>query len=555
MLILFKTIFNANSLNFPYAIHSFDICYNYPEIWFYSKFIYKFLFLFICIYLFYHISLRIFKIKPKTHESVNIEKSSLHLLVGNFTDNKSKIFIPEKGLFQNILVTGTIGSGKTSSVLYPFVNQLVSYNSCSYGNLGMLILDVKGNFCKYVKSTASKFNRTEDLIVIEIGNNLTYNPLDKPNLTPIVLANRLKTILTLFSSNNSDSYWLDKAEQVLTECIKLCRLYNDGYVTFLEIHKLINYSDYYKEKISKLRSVFLSGKLAQSDIYNLKTSLEFFENEFNSLDSRVLSILKSEITRITGLFISDYNVQKTFCPSKGNITFSGFDEVISDGKIVVLNMNIAEYKNLSKVIAAYLKLDFQTEVLAQLSKTKSIKPCVFICDEFHEYVTSTDADFFAQSRESKCINIVATQSYTSLLNTLKENSTLKVIIQNLVNKIWLRTDDLFTIEDIQKQIGKKEKIKISHNISENAKETRYSYITNSFISRDSNISESLNKYTSLDYIYDTNFFSQRLQTFHCLAFLSDGNRIFSTCELELYPYFKSNTHNKVLKRKSQTSII
>lgn len=75
-----------------------------------------------------------------------------------------------------------------------------------------------------------------------------------------MLANRLKTILTLFSKNNSESYWLDKAEQVLTECIKFCRLYNDGYVTFQEIHKLITIPDYYSSKISFMRSNFLARK-------------------------------------------------------------------------------------------------------------------------------------------------------------------------------------------------------------------------------------------------------------------------------------------------------
>ena len=46
--------------------------------------------------------------------------------------------------------------------------------------------------------------------------------------------------------------WLDKAEQVISEAIKLCRLYNNGYVTFLELHKLITIPNYYKEKINQL---------------------------------------------------------------------------------------------------------------------------------------------------------------------------------------------------------------------------------------------------------------------------------------------------------------
>ena len=94
-------------------------------------------------------------------------------------------------------------------------------------------------------------------MLISLGGKYKYNPLHKPNLKPTVLANRLKTILLLFSPNNSESYWLDKVEQILAECIKLCRLYNDGYVTFEEIHKLVSIENYYAEKIEYLRKKFL----------------------------------------------------------------------------------------------------------------------------------------------------------------------------------------------------------------------------------------------------------------------------------------------------------
>lgn len=207
-------------------------------------------------------------------------------------------------------------------------------------------------------------------------------------------------------------------------------------------------------------------------------------------------------------------------------------------------MNIAEYKNLSKIIAAYLKLDFQTEVMAQLSDSSNIRKSAFISDEFHEYVTTTDADFFAQSREAKCINIVATQSYSSIKNAIKDESATKVILQNLINKLWFRTDDIFTIEEAQKQIGKEEKEKISTTISENAKETKLNLITNNLVSRDSNISESFNKYTQNDYIYDTNYFSQNLETFSCLAFISDGLRILKPTKLQMIPYYKNEIYGK-----------
>ena len=267
------------------------------------------------------------------------------------------------------------------------------------------------------------------------------------------------------------------------------------------------------------------------------------------MDDRTSSILKSEITRITNVFISDYNISKTFCPKKNEITFDGFDEIIDTGKIVVLNMNIAEYKNLSKIIAAYLKLDFQATVLSRLNNNKEIRKTAFICDEYHEYVTDTDADFFAQSREAKCINIIATQSYSSIKNTIKDEATTKVIIQNLINKIWFRTDDIFTIEEAQKQIGKEDKEKVSTTISENAKETNYSFITNRLISRDTNISESINKSLQNDFTYDTKFFSQELKTFTALCFLSDGFNILKPQKINMLPYFKKINIKKQNKLK------
>ncbi len=547
--VLFKPIYEATSIIIPYSLHPYDIYNTKPDVW------HRFKLYFIVFYIFsaviysnFFYSLLFNRLHFKRNfihkDDLSLVKHSTNttdlLLMLGKNENNNLIFLPEKSLYQNILVTGTIGSGKTSCCMYPFTRQLMGYHqNDSRSKIGMLILDVKGNYYREVVNFAKAYNRLSDLYVIELGKEVKYNPLDKPNLKPSVLANRLKTILMLFSPNNSESYWLDKVEQVLTESIKLCRLYNNGYVDFLELHRLITLPNYFIDKIDVIKELFHLGKLSKKDCFDALSSIEFFEKEFNSLDSRTSSIIKSEITRITNCFVSDYDVMHTFCPKKEEINFHGFRDLVDNGKIVVLNMNIAEYKNLSKIIATYLKLDFQTEVMSRLSRFPShnFRSVAFICDEFHEYCSASDADFFSQSREAKCINIVATQSYSSLLNSIPNQYAVKVIIQNLINKLWFRTDDTYTIDDIQKQIGKEDKVKVSKSISENAKETHYSYITNSLNSKDSSLSESINECIQNDYIYDTNFFTQKLETFSCLSFLSDGYKILKPMKLKLIPYF------------------
>ena len=109
------------------------------------------------------------------------------------------IIVEEKGMYQNFLITGTIGTGKTASGMYPFTKQAIFYKAYD-PNLkpGMLILDVKGNFYKQVVKFAEEAGRQDDVIIIELNGKYKYNPVHKPNMRPLVLANRSKTVCRYF---------------------------------------------------------------------------------------------------------------------------------------------------------------------------------------------------------------------------------------------------------------------------------------------------------------------------------------------------------------------
>ena len=89
--------------------------------------------------------------------------------------------------------------------------------------------------------------------------------------------------------------------------------------------------------------------------------------------------------------------------------------------------------------------------------------------------------------------------------------------------------------------GKIEKEHTSKTFAENAKTTAYNCFTKTLHSKDSNISESINKYSQLDFMYDTNFFTQHLESFTALCFLSNGYSIIPPCKLNMLPYFKKYT--------------
>lgn len=114
-LIIFKPILITQDVIFPYSIHPFNISRTYPTAWLYIKIIYCFN-LFIVNFLFVNSITSYFKInkKPKitntSKKEVIEDVDTIKLLIGSNSKSKENIFLTEKGLYQNILVTGTIGS-------------------------------------------------------------------------------------------------------------------------------------------------------------------------------------------------------------------------------------------------------------------------------------------------------------------------------------------------------------------------------------------------------------------------------------------------------------
>ena len=197
----FQPLYQATEVIISFGLNLSDICYDNPLIWKFIKISFIFFNMFSNFIIINSIILRfhifeknITHVKPATgiNNTTQLSKTNLQLLIGYNVSNNSKIYLPESGLYQNFLITGTIGTGKTSSAMYPFTEQLIKYNYLHpTKKLGILILDVKGNYFKQVKQFATKYHLEKDIIEIGLHSKIRYNPLHKPNLNPIVLANRL----------------------------------------------------------------------------------------------------------------------------------------------------------------------------------------------------------------------------------------------------------------------------------------------------------------------------------------------------------------------------
>ena len=64
----------------------------------------------------------------------------------------SWLTLPEKGLYTGVAIFGAVGTGKTSACMYPFAEQLLSWQGDNpRRRAAALILEVKGDFCYQVQ--------------------------------------------------------------------------------------------------------------------------------------------------------------------------------------------------------------------------------------------------------------------------------------------------------------------------------------------------------------------------------------------------------------------
>ena len=116
---------------------------------------------------------------------VSVVKPSREVSIGD-------MIFSETALFTNIMITGAIGSGKTSSAIYPILDQLCRIYSVPdeettpndpYRKLGGLVMDVKGDFYEALICMMHWAGRNvlEDLVVITPWSDYEFAEMKDPD--------------------------------------------------------------------------------------------------------------------------------------------------------------------------------------------------------------------------------------------------------------------------------------------------------------------------------------------------------------------------------------
>ncbi len=266
-------------------------------------------------------------------------------------------------------------------------------------------------------------------------------------------------------------------------------------------------------------------KFDVEEIYNINCAIEFFNKEFRNFDEKVKTGILATATSFLNQF-QEYRSSKIFCPKKEEITILSMDSVIDKGEILLVDI---DNDALARSMGTMIKLHYQRSILNRLANPnrKTSHPAFIFGDEYQGLITVGggnalgDDRFIDKCREANAICILATQSYSSLLNTVKNDNAVNEFIQNFRTKIAFHSEDEKTINNFKMLVGQTEKNKESRSISEIAQRTERNFILGGFDSENANISESVNVSTQKEWVLTGKEFLD-LKIFEAWALVFDG---------------------------------
>ncbi len=146
--------------------------------------------------------------------------------------------IPQRGLYTGIMILGAVGTGKTSACMYPYVDQLLRWRAADPEyKMGGLVLEVKGDFCRQVRTILTRAGRESDYVEVGLNSGVCYNPLHN-DLDPYAVAYAIATLLNNLFGRSKEPFWQQAYTDLLKFVISLRRI-TDGYTTLAEVYRYI----------------------------------------------------------------------------------------------------------------------------------------------------------------------------------------------------------------------------------------------------------------------------------------------------------------------------
>lgn len=467
--------------------------------------------------------------------------------IGESTEAEEWIKIPGRGLNGGIFISGSVGSGKTQGTILRYLGQILEAGGSAPA---ILAVDPKRTFLREAEEIIKKAGLCHKIVKISLKGSQSFNPVYIKNALSdsrfVDLAEMVRSAAVNFMGKSSDSpFWDVSSSHLVRNTLAYCAA-KYGYFTLLDLYQTIVRAS--KEDLAAdLKSCLANGNFSEEEAFNIGRSIEYFENEYSQLEDRVRTGIVATSTAFINQF-QEFAATRVFCPKQENLTIDSMEDLIRERKILLFDVN---QPGLARSMGTFVKLHYEQAVLNLLPELKQMKSTcttALIIDEYQDVVTCGgggtigDESFLAKARESKPAVIVATQSLSSLMNSVGSQRPALELVQNFRTRIACHSSDLETIRLFQELVGKADVERQTRSLSETAQSAKLNLLAGGFDSETASINESVSRSTHREDLVTGKEFS-RLRTFEAFAQVFDGIET-KFVKLYLKPHFLKAINTK-----------
>ncbi len=399
---------------------------------------------------------------------------------------------------EGVQIFGGTGSGKTSG------SGMVLAKTYIYNGFGGLVLTVKAGDCEMWQNYTKSLGMSEKLIVVNPTSGQRFNFLNYLVKEEYNTVNITHVFLSALQKFNEGDYWQNAMEQLIKNTISILVLAN-GKLSIQDMYRLVMAAPRNEEEVNLIFSPKTNDSLTQNQEYfqdivtRIKSKIanqdseiseyqkeligeyndltqNYWNYEFPQMDSEPRSSIISMFTSLVDNLLR--GELKHILSSELEDTFN--PEMTFDGSIIVLDLNIKQFRKTGKMAQLIFKTIFQMAVESKREtvKDKDKMPPIFLwIDEAQFFLTQDDVLFQTTARSSKVCSVYLTQNYSNYLafvGSNREKATVDSFLAVLQTKfLHCQSDPETNNEYVTKLLGKDYTVKQSENInrSENPNST------------------------------------------------------------------------------------
>jgi len=330
------------------------------------------------------------------------------------------------------LITGQIGTGKTSAAINTMLGQL-SRNCPSWGGV---CVDDKGLYWETLTPMLRHLGREKDLILLQVRPSdappdwqptHTFNFLANPYLPPSAKAKIVCDVAASLGQRSEQSFFRVQAQVQIEFAFRA-----------LAVARLPVTLDCTYNFLTTSLLADVMAMVAKVNTFEAEELVDHYHGNFLAQPAEQLGGVKTTVANYLKYF-TEPAIAEVFCPAKATLNFDEVDQ----GKIICVSIP-QRYPVERRYINTLLKLTFYAHALRRFDQPAAARAndnlLIFWADEAQKIVTANDdgmSDYNVVDviREARATIVAATQSYQSLMPPMGDERKAKVFIANLANRV------------------------------------------------------------------------------------------------------------------------